>query len=328
MQAHALTPMMEAAIARGAAITAQESDSNLPTEKAESEDNQGPKFPFLTLLISGKHTMLVHSKSNIDHRILCTVENVAMGDMLDKIARDLVPENLIPGPDTATFVVYPKLMEQFITSEPEVASYAPPEIERKIPETYLSPRFGWTVTPPIAQNQKGLLFDFAGFGGIVRKIMLKKELAGEEMCVDERRELATQTMKLAFEHVARKVLLALRTDKELLEDPPKHLILSGGVASNLFLRKVIEMNLAARGFGDIKLMAPAPRYCTDNAPMIAFAGVQMYEEEGWETSQAFTPIRTWSMEGILTDVGCWVKRPGFGEEASPVSVKREEAVAA
>lgn len=312
MQAHALTPMMEAAMARGA--------QNPP----KPEDD--PKFPFLTLLISGKHTMLVHTKSNTDHRILATADTIALGDMLDKCARDILPASLIPtDPDAA--VVYPKLMEQFVASEPKVQAYAPSETEIKIPEVYISAQHGWTLPPPNRTATKALQFDFTGFGGHVRKIM-QQRLASEVdssnsndndnsnvMDIPERKELAVQTMKLAFEHVVRKVVLALRTVPDLIADPPSTLILSGGVASNLFLRRVAETTLRARGFGDIKVLAPAVRYCTDNAPMIAFAGAQMYEQEGWTTELEFAPKVKWSIEEILSDADCWVRRPGFGNDS-------------
>lgn len=312
--------MMEAAMARGA--------------QGSLQTAHDPKFPFLTLLISGKHTMLVHTKSNTDHRILATADTIALGDVLDKCARDILPASLIPTDPTAA-VVYPKLMEQFVANEPEVQSYAPPALEAKIPEVYVSAQHGWTLPPPIRTAFKALQFEFTGFGGHVRKIM-QQRLASEEdsnnnnvMDIPERKELAVQTMKLAFEHVVRKVLLALRTVPDLVADPPSTLVLSGGVASNLFLRRVAETTLRARGYGHIKVLAPAIRYCTDNAPMIAFAGAQMYEQEGWTTDLGFTPKVKWSIEGILSDADCWVRRPGCGDQGPYVAtpVPEEERLA-
>lgn len=283
--------MMEAAMARGAGTPPKKEDD--------------PRFPFLTLLISGKHTMLVHTKSNTDHKILATVNTTALGDMLDKCAREILPESWIPA--DADTVVYPRLMEQFVAAEPEVQSYAPPEKEGRAPKVYTSARYGWAITPPLRLASKTLQFDFTGFGGLIREIVR----ARPDMDIPERKELAVQTMKLSFEHILNKVVLALRTVPDLVADPPSTLILSGGVASNLFLRRVAETTLQARGLDRIKVLAPAMRYCTDNAPMVAFAGAQMYEEEGWETDLGFAPKITWSIEEILSDADCWGRRPGF-----------------
>lgn len=299
MQAHALTPMMEAAMARGL------------QRPVEAQDD--PKFPFLTLLISGKHTMLVHTKSTIEHRILASAEDIAMGDVLDKCAREIVPDSFIPaGTDT---LVYPKLMEQFVASDTRVQAYAAP-VRDRTPKIYES-EHGWNLPPP-ARLSREMKYNFTGLGGHVRKIMMQRP----DMDDEERRELAIHTMRLAFEHVMSRVVMALREDEDLVAHPPSTLVLSGGVASNRFLRKVAEETLRARGFPRIRVIAPAIRYCTDNAPMIAFAGGQMYNE-GWVTDNAFTCKVKWSIEEILSDADCWVRRPGYlppsdGEETTEV----------
>lgn len=331
MQAHALTPMMEAALARGSAGSPP---ITIPSPPDNDDDHHDPplRFPFLTLLISGKHTMLVHTKSNTAHRILASADTIALGDMLDKCARDILPPAMLPAPDDAV-VVYPRLLEQFVADDPQVRAYKPADAaaaqDAKIPPVYVSAAHGWTLPPPIRTAFNALQFEFTGFGGHIRKIMQQRQQTTETtetetttttMDTAERKELAVQTMKLAFEHVLRKVLLALRTDPDLVAEPPTHLVLSGGVASNAFLRRVAETTLRARGFGGVRVCAPAVRYCTDNAPMVAFAGAQMYlpqeqdadggEEAGWTTDLRFAPKIKWSMEEILSGADCWVRRPG------------------
>lgn len=304
MQAHALTPMMEAALARGA-------QNPPPSTTTEANEANGPQFPFLTLLISGKHTMLVHTKSHTDHKILASADTVALGDVLDKCAREILPDSMLPanaaGSGADVPIVYPKLMESFVADAPQVLHYIPPPEKTRFAPIYTSLQHGWTITPPHRSAPDALTFDFTGFGGHIRKL----RRARPDMAEAELKELALQTMQLAFEYVVRKVVLALRTVPDLVAQPPSTLVLSGGVASNLFLRTVAETTLAARGFGGIRVLAPAPRYCTDNAPMIAFAGAQMYQEEGWTTDLGFTPKIKWSLEGILSDTDCWVRRPGF-----------------
>lgn len=58
--------------------------------------------------------MLVYSKSSTSQRILASVDSVALGDVFDKVARELVPEHLIPNTDGA--VCYPSIMEDYAAS--------------------------------------------------------------------------------------------------------------------------------------------------------------------------------------------------------------------
>lgn len=78
MQAHALT-------------------SRLLTTSPDRRRTVQIAFPFLTLLVSGGHTMLVHSKSLCDHEILANTTDMAIGDMLDKCGRDVLPESIRRG---------------------------------------------------------------------------------------------------------------------------------------------------------------------------------------------------------------------------------------
>lgn len=53
--------------------------------------------------------------------------------------------------------------------------------------------------------------------------------------------------------------------------------------------------LKARGHPDIELVVPPQKYCTDNAAMIAWTGLEMYRA-GWETDMMALPIRKWSLD--------------------------------
>ena len=54
----------------------------------------------------------------------------------------------------------------------------------------------------------------------------------------------------------------------------KRLVVAGGVASNTAIRGRLEAVAAAHGF---RLIAPPLRFCTDNAAMIALAGLERFE---------------------------------------------------
>src|ERR1700691_3946715 len=65
MQAHALTPF----------LTAPQTDI--------------PQFPFLTLLVSGGHTLLLLAISLTSYRILATTVDESVGRAFDKVSRRL-----------------------------------------------------------------------------------------------------------------------------------------------------------------------------------------------------------------------------------------------
>ena len=50
---------------------------------------EAPKYPFLSLLCSGGHTMLVLLKSLTEHEIMIDTVDIAAGDSIDKCAREL-----------------------------------------------------------------------------------------------------------------------------------------------------------------------------------------------------------------------------------------------
>lgn len=259
--------------------------------------------------------MLLHTKSPVDHRILAQSDNIALGDVLDKVARELVPSSVIESQPDDLPICYPALLEQ-MTSE-LFASYVAPKSRKEEIQSYVS-EFEWVLQPPL-QGTRAMKYDFNGIGSQTRAALRRNP----EMTEAERKVLGTQFMRLGFEHLMSRVFLALETDEELLRDPPKNLILSGGVASNMFLRTIIKETLKARGFGSIKLGVPSREYCTDNAAMIAYAGWKMFQQ-GWSTNLEFCPTVNWSIEEILSGVDCWRRRSGFPLQlAGPYSVTKD-----
>ncbi|ROW11247.1 hypothetical protein VMCG_01349 [Cytospora schulzeri] len=305
MQAHALTAQMEAALSLA----------------RNGDKEPGPQFPFLTLLVSGGHTMLVHTTSKVDHRVLASTSRgtinpqekaspTAIGDMLDKCARVILPDAVIPKNES---VSYAQIMEAFVRRATRYHNlfrrYTAPERREDEIQIYNS-KAGWAIPPPLRQSRE-MKYDFSGLGGMVRSIVQDRP----DMGIEERAELGYQTMRLAFEHLGSRVIMALQEDEELLKNPPRHLVVSGGVASNRMLRTVLSEMLWARGFKDIQLTVPKTHWCTDNAGMIAWTGHEMYRD-GWTTDSAFLPKGEWPIEQIIADTDCWIKsEPRLAEEA-------------
>ena len=99
-------------------------------------------------------------------------------------------------------------------------------------------KWGWALVPPLAETKSGLKskameFTFTGLGSAVKRICEGKEMLEE----DERIDLAKESMRLAFEHLASRVGWALR-DLKANGSEVATLVISGGVASNAYLRTV------------------------------------------------------------------------------------------
>lgn len=307
MQAHALTPRLVTALAAG----------------ASNQYHPSPVFPFLSLLVSGGHTMLVLSESLTAHRILVpNLSGLALGDMLDKAARQLVPQEIL---DALPNTMYAAALEPFAFPSPgPPPPYQPPRTRRDeiAPLPVLSPSGDViaTLTPPLSTSRR-LAYDFAGLGAQVSRLVADNGSASG-LPLDSRRALAAATMRLAFEHLATRVLLCLAGDaghavSAQLADV-RTLVVSGGVARNRFLGRVLRGMLGGRGYGEdrMRIVAPPPELCTDNAAMIAWTGVEMWEA-GWATGLDVMALRKWpvdpDVEGGILGVDGWTRRDGLGE---------------
>lgn len=89
----------------------------------------------------------------------------------------------------------------------------------------------------------------------------------------------------------------------------------------LFYSSSLRAFLTARGHASIKLSFPPAELCTDNAAMIAWTGIEMYEA-GWENSfreggpGGVRALRKWSVDPNAPDGGIlgvegWVRREGM-----------------
>ncbi|KAL2020874.1 hypothetical protein VTK56DRAFT_7865 [Thermocarpiscus australiensis] len=227
MQAHALTPRLVNALAQP-----WPTSRDYYSVRMSTAPRPAPDFPFLTLLLSGRHTQLVLSRSLTSHTILADTPGLAIGDMLDKCGREILP------PDVAAAganVMYGAQLEAFAfphsSSSPDYDyDYKPPRKRRDEirPFTYTSPdrhlpgdadgnvEPDWFLTPPLSES-RAMQFDFSGLGGQVRALVQRNPA----MDVAQRRVLARATMKLAFEHLVSRVIFALDNMKALRVEEEK-----------------------------------------------------------------------------------------------------------
>ncbi|EOD43035.1 putative glycoprotease family protein [Neofusicoccum parvum UCRNP2] len=314
MHAHALTPRLVSALARRPPASYAASLSSL-FHPGPDEPPAEPAFPFLSVLVSGGHTLVISSEALTQHRVLGSTTDCAVGDCLDKAARLIVPPPLLArSGDT----MYGRLLEAFAfpAGGPADYGYVPPrnrgeELARR------PSRWGWAFSPPLAESPNGLRsmsmdMSFTGLHTAVERVVAfrwdaaagklsKERREPEDVGEDERRGMATEVMRVAFEHLAGRILLALQAvelrDERLAKT--MSVVVSGGVAANRYLRHVLSTFLAARGYPDIKLVYPPPELCTDNAAMIAWAGVEMFRA-GHTSPLVCRALRKWSLEELLT----------------------------
>lgn len=353
MQAHALTPRL---------VTAMKNNAILYRSKGQLQEGEDiammemePQFPFLSVLVSGGHTMLIDSSDLTKHAVVAETQDIAMGDCLDKAARVILPPSLLKPP-------FGQALEHFafktdiesLSDHDEVElvediggasacqcrgrsevqyGYTPPS--RRQDELARRPsNWKWSLAPPLAESKGGekssrrMVYSFAGLLSAVERFMkfkispdgtLSQEFRpAEEISLQERQDMAREVQRVAFEHLASRILL-------YLSDVGKGwrgntIVVSGGVASNYFLRHVLRRILDVRGYEHVKLSFPPVQLCTDNALMIAWAAIEMYQA-GYTSSLDIEPIRKWHMDpksegGGILGVDGWLKIDSDGNDVA------------
>ncbi|PWN47594.1 peptidase M22, glycoprotease [Violaceomyces palustris] len=275
MQAHALTPLL--------------------TEKT------GPSFPFLTLLVSGGHTMLVLAKGINEFSILATTGDDSIGDAFDKVARDLeIPWTSAPG--SALEATARGYQESMGSNHP-------------IPKS----------TFPVPMKGRPA-FSYSGLKSSVSRHIESKGGPGN-LSASQRSKIAFDFQSTAISQLEDKVTMALKIDRQeakpFFKPPPagtegerlqvwrdrqefrqklgdaskiKSLVCSGGVASNSFLRSRLRKCLDEMGRQDVVLMFPPPSLCTDNAAMIAFTGHLLWDQRTFDHDRHARP--KWSLQDL------------------------------
>ncbi|KAK5677308.1 Mitochondrial tRNAs modification protein, partial [Elasticomyces elasticus] len=144
MQAHLLTPRLVSSLERS-------KDASFMTK---------PEFPFLSILVSGGHSILVKSASITEHEVMASSVDIAIGESLDKSAREILPSSML---QDAKNTMYGKILEQF--------AFPNEVVKRKS-------HWGWSLTTPFA-NTRHMQFSFSSIASAVSKLVSLKEKAGQ-----------------------------------------------------------------------------------------------------------------------------------------------------
>lgn len=297
MQAHALTPRLCWTLEENGKMVNKPSRTWQP-------DVIEPQFPYLTVLVSGGHTMLLQSKDLCEHKILAETQDIAIGDCLDKAARAILPIEKLKAP-------YGRALEQFAFPKGETDyNYVAPRSRAEEMREY---RTSWSWTLPMPLQDKGgektsrrMIFSYAGLLSQVVRLMQPELHSNKavtrtslEIHEAERRDMAREVLRVSFEHLVSRILLHLL---DRAAEKVDTIVVSGGVASNKYLRHVLRQMLDARGFEHVSVIFPPVELCTDNALMIAWAALEMYAN-GYTTDLNVEPLRKWSMDSNAVDGG-------------------------
>jgi N6-L-threonylcarbamoyladenine synthase len=195
--------------------------------------------PFVALLVSGGHTMLLWVREWGDYVLLGETRDDAVGEAFDKVA---------------------KLLGLGYPGGPEIQRAA----AQGNPAAYAFPR------PLLASNQvpgEGDYYDFS-YSGLKTAVLTRvRDIEAAGRLESERANLAA-----SFQAAAVDVLVA-KTMRALTATGCASVVLGGGVAASRALREALSRRLAGRG----RLFHPSLRLATDNAAMIARAGLFHYQ---------------------------------------------------
>lgn len=141
---------------------------------------------------------------------------------------------------------------------------------------------GYPLPRPLL-DRPGLDMSFAGLKTAAARIIEAGPLDGQQtadLCASYQTAIAD--------------CLSTKASRALAGFSGKRLVVAGGVAANLAIRKALETTAAEH---DAILIAPPLRHCTDNAAMIALAGAERYVSGEMEADAlSFTARPRWPLD--------------------------------
>lgn len=217
-----------------------------------------PEFPFLCLLVSGGHTLLVDVQSLGNYKILGDTLDDAAGEAFDKTAKMLG----LPYPGG-----------RYIA---DLATQGD------------ATRFKF---PRPMMNRPGLQFSFSGLKTHTR-VTWENHI---EHCKNDteiqqlKADIAAGFQLAVIDTLSKKCLRGIK------QTGHQELVISGGVSANTSLRETLESMGKKHRF---KSFFPSMKYCSDNGAMIAFAGAMRFQHKHIEQNTLIKAYPRWSLEAL------------------------------
>jgi len=220
-----------------------------------------PEFPFVALLVSGGHTMLVRVDGIGQYKLLGESVDDAAGEAFDKTA---------------------KLLGLDYPGGPALS---------KMAESGVAGRF---KLPRPMTDRPGLDFSFSGLktaaGTLVRKECTAPD--GEKLDADTLKQTHADIAN-AFQQAVVDTL-SIKCKRALQQENLNRLVIAGGVSANIALREKLAITTKKLG-GSV--FYPRPEFCTDNGAMIAYAGLQRLKA-GTDADLTFKANPRWSLDSL------------------------------
>ncbi len=218
----------------------------------------GLSFPYLMLLVSGGHTQLVLVRGVGEYERWGTTIDDALGEAFDKTAKLLG----LPYPGG-------------------------PAVERAAqsgdPDRFQLPR-------PLVGEAR-LDFSFSGLKTAVRQAATEIAPLTDQDVADICASLQKAISRTLRDRIGRG-LARFKAEFGHLDVEPS-LVVAGGVAANQEIRRTLQALCLEHGF---RFIAPPMRLCTDNAAMIAWAGLERMAEDLPEDGLDVAPRSRWPLD--------------------------------
>ena len=218
--------------------------------------HDGAPFPYLLLLVSGGHCQCVAVEGVGQYvRLGGTIDDAA-GEAFDKVAK-LLGLGWPGGP----------ALERLAASGNPRRHHFPRPLLRRA----------------------GCDFSFSGLKTAVAREVAKHPAGA--LALSEAADIAASFQSAVAEVLADRAGNAMAMMRE--RDPAARLlVVAGGVAANGAVRAALTREAEARGF---TVVAPPVRLCTDNAVMVAWAGLERLRL-GWVDDVDFAPRPRWPLD--------------------------------
>ncbi|KAK2379284.1 putative tRNA N6-adenosine threonylcarbamoyltransferase, mitochondrial [Trifolium repens] len=206
------------------------------------------QFPFMALLISGGHNLLILARDLGQYVQLGTTIDDAIGEAYDKSAKWL-------GLDMSR------------SGGPAIEELAREGNAKSV-----------NFSIPMRQH-KDCNFSYAGLKTQVRLAIESKKIDAKIHISSasyedrlSRADIAASFQRIAVLHLEERCERAIQWALKM-EPSIKHLVVSGGVASNQYVRARLDTVVKKNG---LQLVCPPPRLCTDNGVMVAWTGIEHF----------------------------------------------------
>jgi len=218
------------------------------------------EFPYLLLLASGGHCQFIAVEALGKYKILGKTLDDAVGECFDKVA---------------------KMMNLGFPGGPIVEEIAKGGDDRRF--DFPRPLF----------HQKNSDMSFSGLKTAVNlKIQKLKSDSSGVLSKQDMHDIAASFQRVVCEVIVKKTKYAISQYESICVN--RSIVISGGVAANLQIRSALARLSDSMGYN---FVAPPIKLCTDNAAMIAFAGLERFKA-GIMSEMDFKPRARWSLEEV------------------------------